>query len=289
MVQLVESERRLTTNASQSTCRGLRGGVNLVCASNDSGESYIKKQYFSAPIHLSKPYWDGSALIVTLVSPTAGLLEGDVVDCCVRLERDACVLLTSPAATRVHTMSGPGHASWQQKFEVESGAFLEYYPEFLILQKDARFIQKTKIYLNRGATLLFIESVIPGRIGRGESFLFHQFKANTQLYYNNNLIVLENFNLEPNGPSVNPWRSVFKDGCYASVYFVGEQASTLAIDSVHALQSENLWLGASPLVQSGLTIKLLAKSNLILRKALLRLRSLLYETMHRNEPVLRRT
>ena len=42
----------------------LAGHLDLTCARDANGRSYLREQSFSAPFHISKPYWDGDALLL---------------------------------------------------------------------------------------------------------------------------------------------------------------------------------------------------------------------------------
>ena len=42
----------------------LAGHLDLTCARDANGRSYLREQSFSAPFHVSKPYWDGEALLL---------------------------------------------------------------------------------------------------------------------------------------------------------------------------------------------------------------------------------
>ena len=57
--------------------RGLAGHLELVCDVDSRGWTRLGHQSFRAPYHLSKPHHDAGALVLNVVNPTAGLLEGD--------------------------------------------------------------------------------------------------------------------------------------------------------------------------------------------------------------------
>ena len=121
--------------------RGLAGHLELVCDLDSRGRTRLRHQSFRAPFHLSKPHHADGALVLNVVNPTAGLLEGDRLRSEVRVENGARLVLTTPSANRVHTMRG-GTAESGQTFRVESGGSLEVWPELLIPQRGARYTQK---------------------------------------------------------------------------------------------------------------------------------------------------
>ena len=86
----------------------LAGHLDLTCACDANGCSYLREQSFSAPFHISKPYWDGDALLLQLVSPTPGLFGGDRLTSSVTLDEGARLRIVTPSAGRAHTMNGNG-------------------------------------------------------------------------------------------------------------------------------------------------------------------------------------
>lgn len=129
----------------------------------------IRQQSFRAPFHLSKPYWDGHALILQVVNPTAGILAGDQLTSEIQVGRGAALLVTAPSATRVFRMKG-GAASSQQRFEVEAGGWLEFWPEPLVPHQGSVFQQSTVLHLAPGGEALFADFLLPGRLARGEAW-----------------------------------------------------------------------------------------------------------------------
>lgn len=152
----------------------VRGSLQLRAAQDAAGRTMLTHRHASGGFHLSKPYWDGTSLLVQWINPTAGIFAGDHLESEVVVERGASLLLTTPSATRIHTRSRtalpPGFQ--RQHFRVEAGACLEVQPELLIPQRQSAFVQKTVIELADGASLYFAELLAPGRVAHGESLCF---------------------------------------------------------------------------------------------------------------------
>jgi urease accessory protein len=115
-------------------------------------------------MHLSKPHFDADALVVNVVNPTAGLLEGDRIACRVEVETGARLLLTTPSASRAHRMNN-GRAELVQQMRVAAGGFLEFWPELFIPQKGTRYSQRTE--LNGGGRRGIALLRVPGSRPRG--------------------------------------------------------------------------------------------------------------------------
>ena len=189
---------------------GLIGGVQLGCRVNTDGFPYLASQHFSPPVHLSKPYYDiySGSLLINLSCPTAGLLSGDRMICDIEVSDEASMVVTTPGATRSHCMRS-GIAKVDQKFRVSDDSFLEFNPGPLILQKSTSLEQNTLIEKTGNAEVLYVEKMLPGRLAHGEVFEFSKFSNRLRIQKDQQLILLENFNLDPQNNSVYPWQNSF--------------------------------------------------------------------------------
>ena len=168
----------------------LDGGVKLGCRRNSEGVPYLSSQHFSPPVHLSKPYFDQetSSLLVNLSCPTAGLLAGDRMVCDIEVCDQASMVVTTPGATRSHFMRS-GIARVEQRFRIKEGAFLEFNPGALILQKATNLQQVTEVEVDEDAEVLFVEKILPGRIAHGESFVFQKFSNQLRIKQENQIVL----------------------------------------------------------------------------------------------------
>ena len=270
---------------------GLKGHLRLICSQDSEDQrSYLREKSFAVPIHISKPYWDGHTLLVNLVSPTAGLLEGDSVHCNVEVDSGASLLISAPAATRVHTMQGGSNASLHQEFTIKDGGFLEFNPEPLILQRDSDFTQHTKIHLETGAELLFLENLLPGRITHGEVFEFANFHNRLEIIRDGIPIVIENYQLRPEDGSLTDWKAAFPSACYGSFYSFSQQwvQSKPPIQEIEDLGNNKVLIGMTQVDGDGWAVRVLTDSPIHLRKTLLTVRNILLEASRPTVTKLRR-
>ena len=267
---------------------GVQGTLKLYFAYDRNRQiTNLQKQFFQPPLHLGKSYWDGKYCFVFLMSPTAGILSGDQLTSEIYLKSGSKAILASPAANRVHTMLGT-HGKWDQKIEVAPNAFLEVIPEALVLQKEAQLYQNTKININTGGELLFWEVLFPGRLFRGERFLFKYFQNNFSVVYGQKLIALERYKIETSGSKKSSsWQNFAKQSVYGSLYLVTEKKDPNFIHDLHQLQEKNLWIGVSPLLEGGYSIKILSESPVTFRKIQQKIRTRVYKLLKRPEPILR--
>jgi hypothetical protein len=138
---------------------------------------------------------------------SAGLFGGDELECSIRVQRGAQVLLTQQSATKVHPTLGPP-ATQRHRVFVESGAELQLYFEPVIPFAGASLMQSIRIDLEENARLVFWEGLMAGRIGRGERWQFQKLASEIDLRLNGKRVYLERF--------------ILPDGLERSDYAMGE-------------------------------------------------------------------
>ena len=129
-----------------------------------------------------------------------------------------------------------------------------------------------------------MEKILPGRLACGEKFEFSKFSNRLRIQKANKLIFLENFILDPQNDSVYPWQNSFSSPFYGCLYLTSSKvAGELPCrDSIHNMQSENLLVGVTSMHRkAGWIIKVLAGDPYEFRKAMKRIRHLLYEAVGR--------
>jgi urease accessory protein len=265
----------------------LAGHLLLVCAVDAGGCSHLRRQSFSAPIHISKPYLDQETLVVNLVNPTAGWFSGDRVECDVAVETGARLLLTSPSAARAHTARA-GPAMLDQRIRVATGGFLEVLPELFIPQAGADFRQRTAVEMEQGAELLFWETLAPGRVASGETFAFARVEWETSITLGGRRIARERYSLRKDDPSLMGLRTAFPASYYGAVFAIGPAFNQEGLAQFAELQGDAVWIGATRLTAGGWVVKLLAADSVALRAVMHAVRELLFARLERRPPGLRR-
>jgi len=263
----------------------LRGHLDLVCARDAAGRTHLARQSFAAPMHLSKPHWDGHTLVINAVNPTAGLFSGDAIDITVHAAAGASALLTSPSASRVHRARGSEPAARvRQNFSVETGAWLEVCPEMLIAQAGARYEQQTALDVAPGGGLLALDCLAPGRVASGEVFAFEHVHSRTRLTVDGGLLALENCRLAPGDDSLHPLRVHHAHSYHATWFAVFPAPVALPLETISGLSSATLATGASALNERAFIGKILAADSPSLRRAITQVREICYATANRPLP-----
>jgi len=225
--------------------------------------------------------------------PTAGMLAGDSVDLEIRIEENASLTLSNPSSLRIHKMDPDSEASWTQKFRVASGGFLENNPEWLILQGESAFTQRTEIEIAEGGELFFIESIVPGRIAHNEAFTFRRFSNRLSLRYADELSLLEKHRVQPEQGTHTSWNNALGEACpfYISILLASHSLTDQSQlwKTIYELQEHGVRIGVSKLAKGPCwSLKILARDPIAARRALNASRHEFYREISRQPADLRR-
>lgn len=249
----------------------------MQAAARPDGRTALAAQSFRAPYHLSKPYWDADTgtLLVQVVNPTAGILEGDSLQSDIAVEKGAALLVTTPSASRVFKMKS-GSAACRQAFKVGTGGWLEVLPEPLVPHRGCRYRQVTSIEVEKGGGLFFADLLMPGRIAhRGEAWVWDRLCLETEVRVSGELVLRERF--EQGGAELKALAVLAGSGakaCFGNALLIAEgEASWLP--AVAALHGDGTWVGVSALRKGGWSVKFVASDSIRLRKTLTALREIL--------------
>lgn len=138
------------------------------------------------------------AVLTHIHNVSGGVLGGDHLTLCVKVEADAQAQLTSTGATRVyrHRPDYPD-ATQQTHFQIASGGLLEYLPDPLIPYAGARYRQVTQIELADNAGLFYWEIIAPGREAHNELFAYDDLQLHLDLRADGRPIAVERLHLTP--------------------------------------------------------------------------------------------
>jgi urease accessory protein len=269
---------------------GTQGHLRIECQADAKGRTFLAKQSFSAPVHLSKPHWDENYLIVNIANPTAGLFPGDHIEMSVRVWAGARAVLTTPSATRVfHAKQPKPRTEILQSIVIEDGGRLDLCPEILIAHGGARYSQSTRIEVRGTGELFFTEMLAPGRTASGEVFAYDQLEYSTDLVIGSRLALRENYCLNANSEGLQTMRRRFPNAYYASCLLVSHlEGGELLQREIAALNGARVMAGASRSACDVYAIKLIAADSMSLRTAVSEVRTLVYAHWGGPQPSLRK-
>ncbi len=267
-------EARPTDKAPTSPT--LRGHLHLAAAARPNGETYLARQSFRAPFHLSKPYWDGRVLHVQLVNSTAGILAGDELELDLAAEPGASLAVTTPAAARAFMMQS-GAARCRQRFAVGAGAWLEYAPEALYPHRETDYAQHTRLELAAGASAFFTDQLAPGRVGRGECWAWRRLRLGLDVLLDRRLLLREQ--LDASGAELARLASFYgmSEAWFGTAVIAAPSlvADAPVWEQLRALHRDGCHCGVTALAPGIWIVRLVASGGLALRDTFAALRAAL--------------
>lgn len=266
----------------------ISGHLKLLCETRTDGTPYISRQSFRAPIHLSKSHLDAGWVIQTIVNPTAGFFDGDLLESEIEVTGGARLVLSTPSASRVYPTRSGAPARNFQKLTIAENSALEWIPEPFIPHAGAGYFQKTDIHLDPSASLLFFDWITPGRVAKGETFAYQNLRWELDLHVGGKLIARERYDLDPKTRSLEALKAKFPAAHYLSIYTAGIFSKNFPTAALDSLTNNDVYLGHGPLGENSHVIRALCRDSLAARKLLENLRTLLYESAEIPAPKLGR-
>jgi urease accessory protein len=236
------------------------GGTQLHCLQQDPPWKVVR----------AFPNQAGESL-VHLNNVSGGVFGGDHLRLHIHLGRDAAAQITTTGSTRVYRpREHAADALLVNEIKLGQGALLEYLPDSVIPFRDARFEQRTDVYLEPGATLLWWEIIAPGRMASGESFAYASLRVNTCIWSQGRPVYIDRMQWDPAQGELS---SIARLGKYryltsfmicrssedASTWIVLEQM--LREIAQERSNAHTLW-GATALTADGLLVRGLSQSGL---------------------------
>ncbi len=218
------------------------------------------------PWHLLPPiYLDETGTAYTLLlNPSGGLVGGDCLSICMKLDKDAHVLISTPSANRVYRSESEISVQ-EADIRLGPGAILEWVPEPTIPFAGSRFRQAIRVQLAPGGTVMLWDAIASGRIARGERWAFASLDNEIWITTASGQSVLERYHLNPTEKGgvglATDWDYV------ASLYLVSDEVSSEVWkrleEQLAAILEERPGLvlgGLSQPAAPGLAVKLVARS-----------------------------
>ena len=232
-------------------------------------KTIVTEQRTQVPLYVQKAlHYDEtvpSMAHIFILSPSGGVLQGDRYRTDIELKNKAISHITTQGATRIYKMNS-NYATQMINLKVGKDCYLEFLPEQLIPYKSSRYYQKTTFTVDDSATLVYSETIVPGRVAMGELFDYDICYLRTLCYNDKNEIKFhDNSILEPKNQTMNTL-GMFGNKTVLSTMFVvtkKEHAEKL-YEKINQLFKDNDEVvgGASILPNdSGLSVKILSNSS----------------------------
>jgi urease accessory protein len=139
----------------------------------DMGKTVIREQYCRVPLVIQRAIYLEETLpamaYLYIISPSGGILQGDRYRIDITLSNNALAHITTQGATRIYKME-KNYGTQMVNINVEEGSYLEYIPDQIIPFHNSRFYQEVELSVNDNATMIYSETIVPGRVASGEKF-----------------------------------------------------------------------------------------------------------------------
>jgi urease accessory protein len=236
---------------------------------NDSEKqkTIITRKRTQVPLYLQKAlHYDmdyPSMAHLFILSPSGGILQGDRYRMDVELKNNAVTHLTTQGATRIYKMDS-NYATHLVTINLKNNSYLEFIPEQIIPYKNSRFYQKTQLNIDDSSTVIYSETIVPGRVAMGEMFDFDVCYLKTEGATNKKIQFRDSSLLMPKKQKFQSL-SMFDDKTIlTSVYLMTKKPTKKINDLINELflQLPDLNGGSSILPNnSGLSIRFLGNSS----------------------------
>ena len=144
----------------------------------------------SSPLRLIETRGGSDAVWVFGTTFGGGFVEGDRVEIDVDLERDARLLLTTQASTKVYRSLEHGCAN-VLRARVATGALFASIPDPTVCFEGARFEQRVAIDVDAGGSACVVDVLHAGRVARGERWVMERYRNEIEIGPFRDVLVLE--------------------------------------------------------------------------------------------------
>jgi urease accessory protein len=172
--------RGLRLSASEA---GRVGGLRLELVAR-GGTTGLGACYQQVPLRVLPPFRlaDGRPVLLYLLNPTAGLLDGDGQLVYLTARAGTRAVVVGQSATRIHPCPD-GFATQQWAIRVEAGAALAVLPGPSIPFAGCRYYQRAEVDLEEGAAFAWGDVGLAGRYARGPASERFRFAALVQEFH----------------------------------------------------------------------------------------------------------
>ena len=233
----------------------------------DRKKTIITKKQSQVPLYVQKAlHYDldyPSMAHVFILSPSGGILQGDRYRMDAVLKNNAISHLTTQGATRIYKMES-NYATHMVTLDLKENSYLEFIPEQIIPYKNSRFYQKTNLNIDESSTVVYSETIVPGRIAMGEMFDFDICYLKTQGKINNQTKFRDSSLLSPKNQKIQSLTMFDDKTILTSLYLLTKKdvVKTQSLITEMFSHTQNMSAGCSMLPNdSGLSIRILGNSS----------------------------
>src|SRR5699024_5540523 len=252
------------------------------------GRSVAKKVFFQGGFKLQRPVYHGNDGLPCyyVLNPGAGYVDGDTYSIKVRLLDKAKLTLTTLGATKIYkTPVNPVY----QEMELHLGkeAFLEYLPDPLVAYQNARYTQKSSIFMEKGSTLFYADILTPGWAPDKSKFSYDNLRLKTEIFMEGELSVFDHIHLQPEKQNIRGLGFMENFSHLGTFIVIGEKTDNSLITYLHDELQQiegNSKFGISKLTVPGFTLRIMANMTQDIEKVMHACHRLVYQKWYGTKP-----
>jgi len=200
-----------------------RGSVSLAFARRGSA-TRVARWAETGCTKVRMPRSEGAAEAV-LMNNAGGLTDGDEVAVELRLGDGAAATVATASAEKIYRSRGAA-TSVTNELALADGASLAWLPQETILFDRSRLVRRSRLNLTGSARFLGCESLVFGRLARGERIVQGLIHDSWRIFRDGRLLWADAFRLD-GGIEAALQRPALLDGRHAlaTAFYVGEDAA----------------------------------------------------------------
>ncbi|MCR2821582.1 urease accessory protein UreD [Lederbergia panacisoli] len=263
-------------------------GILELDAEDRQGKTVTKNVYFRGAFKIMRPVYHNQSNqpCYYLLNPGGGYLDGDTYRLRVTLDDHSKITLTTQSATKVYK-TPLKHAYQETEIYLKKGSYMEYLPDPLIAYKDARYVQKNIIHMERGASFLYADILTPGWSPEGQHFSYHSLRLLNEIYLDDELIVFDHIHLKPKEWPMNGIGFLEGYTHMGSFIIVGDQASSGLLEQLYDVIDQepgDYKAGLTNLFTKGIVIRVMANSTQMIERIFSACHHLISQEWHGKKP-----
>lgn len=263
-------------------------GILELDVENRQGRTVAKNVYFQGAFKVMRPVYlnNYNYPCYYLLNPGGGYLDGDTYRMKVSLDEEAQLTLTTQSSTKVYK-TPKSYAYQETEFHLGKNSYLEYLPDALIAYKDAKYVQKNIVLMEKTATFLYSDILTPGWSPEGSQFSYDSLNLKNEVYMDGELVVFDHIKLEPKAQHMNGLGFMEGYTHLGSFIVIGEQTNDALLDRLYETinkEAGDYVAGLSRLVVPGLTIRILANSTQLIERIITACHHVISEEWNQMKP-----
>jgi urease accessory protein len=229
-----------------------------------AGRTVLADAHAELPLLVQRPlHGPRGEAVVTLLTPSGALFDGDAMHLDVRCGPDADVTLTTAAATKLNRCPSD-EIQFDCQVDVAPGATFRYLPHEIIPFGGARYRQHLSVELHGDARAWLLDVVSAGQ--SGAAFTYARLSLQTTLSHDGSVFARERMQMTPRTA-----RQLCGATHYAGLFALGPNWTRARVLELNRrLACAAPLAGASQLPVDGIVLKALGDAAAPLRAALLR-------------------